>query len=148
MGSSKSSADYIVGQLARAGNVSARKMFGEYGVYCDGRMVAIIVDDLFYVRITAPGLAIAGDLEQVSPFPQAKPYFHVPGDRLEDDEWLAKLIRVTAPEIPLPKPKRARKEAPESKRALKEGPDSKRARKPAAESKGARKPKAAVSRRR
>jgi len=45
MASDPSIVAFIVEQIAAAGEVAARPMFGEYGVYCDGRMVALICDD-------------------------------------------------------------------------------------------------------
>ena len=40
MASSQSTVDYIIEQVASAGAVAGRKMFGEYAVFCDGKMVA------------------------------------------------------------------------------------------------------------
>jgi DNA transformation protein len=106
MGSQKSTADFIVDQIAKAGEVSAKKMFGEYGVYCDGKMVAVICDDLLYFKPTAGGRAYLGTPQEVSPFPQAKPYFFIDGERWDDAQWLAELARITARELPLKPPKK------------------------------------------
>ena len=45
MASQQGTVDYLLDQLAGAGGVSAKKMFGEYGLYCDGKMFAIVADD-------------------------------------------------------------------------------------------------------
>lgn len=37
--------EYVVEQLRGAGNVRARKMFGEYGLFCDGTFFGVICDD-------------------------------------------------------------------------------------------------------
>ena len=57
--------DFIIEQISDAGVVSARKMFGEYGIYCDGKMVALEwvpvgaeVD--FANTLDAPGYAVLG----------------------------------------------------------------------------------------
>jgi TfoX/Sxy family transcriptional regulator of competence genes len=42
MSSKQSLADFIIEQIENAGTVSARKMFGEYGIFCNGKMVALI----------------------------------------------------------------------------------------------------------
>jgi TfoX/Sxy family transcriptional regulator of competence genes len=39
-----------VEQIAAAGPVSARKMFGEYATYCDAKMVSLVCDDELYVK--------------------------------------------------------------------------------------------------
>lgn len=46
---------YVVEQLRGAGSIRARKMFGEYGLYCDGTFFAVICDDQLFIKITPPG---------------------------------------------------------------------------------------------
>ncbi len=36
-------------------------MFGEYALYCDQRVVALICDDQVFVKITDPGKAYVGE---------------------------------------------------------------------------------------
>ena len=104
-------ADFIVDQIARAGEVSARKMFGEYGLYCDGKMVGVICDDQLFLKPTAGGRAYLGQPREVSPFPQAKPYFLIDGERWDDAAWLCELVRITSAALPLPAPKKKKKSA-------------------------------------
>ncbi len=58
MASSQGTVDFIVEQMASAGTVSARKMFGEYGIYCDGKMVALVCDDRLFVKPTGVRLSV------------------------------------------------------------------------------------------
>lgn len=109
MATDRKTVDYLVDQMAAAGAVTARPMFGEYGVYCDGKMVAIIGDEQLFLKPTAGGRAAAGDAAEVPPYPGAKPYLLIAADRWEDREWLADLVRVTAAELPAPKSKPAKK---------------------------------------
>lgn len=39
MASSQKIVDFILDQIKNAGTVHAKKMFGEYGIYCDGKIV-------------------------------------------------------------------------------------------------------------
>jgi len=105
MSSNQSTVDYVVEQMTKAGIVSAKKMFGEYGVFCDGKMVAIIGDDQLFVKPTTAGRAFLGNVEEVPPYPGAKPYFFISGEQWDDAEWLSELIRLTSAELPLPKKK-------------------------------------------
>lgn len=100
--------DFIVDQIAAAGDVSARKMFGEYGVYCDGKMVAMVCDDQLFVKPSAGARAYAPDLGEGVPYPGAKPCLLVDADRWDDRDWLTELIRISARELPAPKPKKPR----------------------------------------
>ena len=109
MASQKSTVDYIVEQMAGAGDVSARKMFGEYGLFLDGKMVALVCDDQLFIKPTAAGRAFAGDIREGAPYPSAKPYLVIDGERWDDAEWLSELTRRSAAEIAPPKPKPARK---------------------------------------
>ncbi len=100
MATLQSTVDFIVEQIAGAGQVFARKMFGEYGLYCDGKMVALICDDQLFVKPTAAGLAHIGEIVEGAPYPGAKPCFLVSGDLWDDSDWLTELIRVSAAELP------------------------------------------------
>ncbi|MBZ5788566.1 TfoX/Sxy family protein [Burkholderia contaminans] len=102
MASSQSTVDFIVEQMGAAGTVSARKMFGEYGIYCDGKMAALVCDDRLFVKPTPEGRAFLGACEEGSPYPGAKPHLVIGGERWDDREWLSALIRITAAQLPVP----------------------------------------------
>jgi TfoX/Sxy family transcriptional regulator of competence genes len=103
MASQQSTVDFILDQIASAGSVSAKKMFGEYAVFCDGKVVALICDDQLYVKPTKAGRAVIETCEEEPPYPGAKPYLLISGDDWEDEEWLSNLIKITAEELPVPK---------------------------------------------
>jgi DNA transformation protein len=109
MATDRKTVDYIVDQMTDAGAISAKPMFGEYGVYCDGKMVAIIGDDQLFIKATAAGRALAPDAELVPPYPGAKPSLLIEADRWDDRDWLTNLVRATAAELPAPKPRAAKK---------------------------------------
>ena len=46
---------YVVEQCAEAGEIVAKKMFGDYGIYCNGKIFGLICDDCFYVKPTETG---------------------------------------------------------------------------------------------
>jgi TfoX/Sxy family transcriptional regulator of competence genes len=114
MASKQSTIDFILEQIANAGAVSAKKMFGEYGVYCDEKIVALVCDDQLFVKPTSAGKAFVGEFEEGSPYPGAKPYLLISGDKWEESEWLTHLIKISAAELPLPK-----KKAPRNKKLQK-----------------------------
>ena len=41
MASEQKFVDFIVGQIQKAGTITARKMFGEYGIYCNGKIFGL-----------------------------------------------------------------------------------------------------------
>ena len=109
MSTQQKTVDYILEQAASAGDVTARKMFGEYGMYCDGKIMALICDDQLFIKPTQAGRDYLGEVTEGEPYPGAKPYFRVDGDRWDDADWLAGLVKATADDLPVPKPKKAKK---------------------------------------
>ena len=84
--------DYVVGQLAGLARLTSRRMFGGYGLYCDGQFFALILGDTLYFRV---GDATRGDYESrgmkgFRPYAErphlSTTYYEVPADILEDDE--------------------------------------------------------------
>jgi len=99
---------FVVGQMETAGVITYRKMFGEYAVYCDGKLPALICDNQLFVKPTKGGRTFIGDVVEAPPYPGAKLSFLI-GDKMEDREWLSNLIRITTEELPIPKPKKKKK---------------------------------------
>lgn len=96
MATKQSTADFLVDQMSGAGEVKSRKMFGEYGVYCNGTIVALICDEQLFVKPTDAGRACIKDVVEKPPYPGAKPYFFIDAEQCEDREWLSELVRLTA----------------------------------------------------
>lgn len=117
MASKQSTVDFIVDQMAAAGPVSYKKMFGEYGVYLDGKMFALVCDDQLFLRPTAAGRSLLGTPAEGQPYPGAKPHFLIAGELLDDHDLLSRLARATAAELPVPKPKQPKASAPSRPRA-------------------------------
>ena len=101
MSTSKETVAFILDQLAPL-SVRAKAMFGEYGLYCDEKVVALICDDTLYVKPTAIFARHFTAADGAPPYPGAKDYFVVSGDRLDDREWLQRVIQHTADALPLP----------------------------------------------
>lgn len=106
MSTQQKTVDYILEQSAGAGGMTAKKMFGEYGMYCDGKVMAFICDDQLFIKPTEAGRAYLGEVTEAEAYPGSKMYFLIDGDRWDDADWLAGLVRVTAAALPMPKPKR------------------------------------------
>lgn len=105
MASDQDFVDFIVDQIQNAGVITCRKMFGEYAVYSGGKVVALICDNQLFIKPTAAGRAFIGSPVEAPAYPGAKPSFLIE-DRFEDRQWLSELVRITARELPEPKPKK------------------------------------------
>lgn len=108
MATQLSTIEYITDQIRALGNIRYRKMFGEYAIYCDDKVVALVCDDVLFVKPTVVGKNFIGDVNEAPPYPNAKPYFVIE-DQLDDDEWLCQLIRITCDALPTPQRKKQSK---------------------------------------
>ncbi len=108
MSSRKEIAEHIAAKLHAAGDITLRKMFGEYGIWLDGKLIVVIADDRLFFKITQAGRHFIGQPEEDQPYPGSKPWFLIPEEMWEESAWLVELARITALELPAPKPKKPR----------------------------------------
>jgi DNA transformation protein and related proteins len=97
---------YLLDQMADVPGISARKMFGEYGLFLDGKTVGLICNDQLFIKITDAGRALAPDVGEMPAYRGAKPSLHIEADSWEDRDWLSALVKTTADALPVPKPKK------------------------------------------
>ena len=103
MASNPDFVQYIVDQCSGAGEISARKMFGDWCVYCGGKPFALVSDNGFYVKPTDAGRALLRSEDMRPPYEGAKPCFYI--EDVDDRDYLSALVRATCAELPDPKPK-------------------------------------------
>jgi TfoX/Sxy family transcriptional regulator of competence genes len=108
MASDQDFIDYLLEQIQGAGAISYRKMFGEYALYCDGKVVALVCDNQLFIKPTQAGRAFIGDVVEAPAYPGARPAFLIE-EKIEDGDWISELVKITARELPLPRPKKKRK---------------------------------------
>lgn len=101
MATRKETVDFILDQISGVGTLSTRKMFGEYALYCNHVIVAFICDDQLFLKPTSAGKAFIGKIDEKPPYPGAKNYFLISGDKCEDTDWISSLIKLTTEELSL-----------------------------------------------
>ena len=97
--------DFIIDQVQDAGLITYRKMFGEYAIYSDGKIFALVCNNKLFIKPTVGGKSFIGDAAEAPPYPGAKLYFLIE-DKIEDHEWISELVKITVKELPEPKPKK------------------------------------------
>jgi len=105
MATDQSFVEFIVDQLENVGQITFKKMFGEYALYCEGKVVALVCDNRLFIKPTEGGRAFIGDVVEAPPYTGAKPIFLI-DDRVEDRQWISNLIRITYEQLPEPKEKK------------------------------------------
>jgi TfoX/Sxy family transcriptional regulator of competence genes len=106
MASNSDFVQYVTDQCSGAGEITAKKMFGDYGIYCDGKIFGLICDDCFYLKPTEAARPLLRTLELRPPYDGAKDYFYIAD--VDDRDYLSQLVRVTYRALPEPKPKKKR----------------------------------------
>ncbi len=106
MATKQSTVDFLVEQMNHDQEITYRKMFGEYALYCEGKVIAFVCDDELFFKPTIAGRAFLEEVIEKPPYPGAKLYFWIPGDMWEDTEKMSRLVQVTTDELPLPKKKK------------------------------------------
>jgi DNA transformation protein and related proteins len=87
--------EYLREVFEEFGPITARKMFGGYGIYHDGLMFALVADETLYLKVDAENLVWFED-EGLGPFMYEKngrsvkmSYYLAPDDMMEDRELAA-----------------------------------------------------------
>lgn len=101
MASSQEFVDYVCDQISGAGAITSRKMFGEYGIYCNGKIIGLICDNQFFVKKTSGAAVLLTDPEEAPPYDGAKPMFVI--SDLEDRDFLTAFILKSYEELPMQK---------------------------------------------
>ncbi len=101
-------ASHVVDLLALGARVDIKKMFGEYALYIDTKVVALLCDDQVFVKPTEAVKARGVSLPEGQAYPGSKPYWQA-DELLDDPPILRDLLLATAAALPLPKPKKPTK---------------------------------------
>jgi TfoX/Sxy family transcriptional regulator of competence genes len=105
MASEQRFVDFILGQVGFEEQITSKKMFGEYGLYFDGKLFGLVCDNKLFIKPTQSGREYIKEVVEAAPYEGAKPSFLIE-EKLDDREWLRKLVLITVKELPEPKPKK------------------------------------------
>lgn len=110
MSTQKETTEFILERLGSPKHFFVRAMFGEYALYADGKVVALVCDDLLYVKILPASQALEGICEKGEPYPKAKPHYIVEEGQLSSLTDLPAILLGIARSLPTKKKKaKARK---------------------------------------
>lgn len=105
MASDKDFVEYVVGQIQNSNLITYRKMFGEYAIYSNHKVVALICDNQLFVKPTEQGREFIGNVKEARAYPGAKMSFLIE-DKIDDSKWISELIKITTNALPEPKKKK------------------------------------------
>ncbi len=99
-----STIEYLVEQAMLGPRLSTKRMFGEYALYVDLKVVGFVCDNLVYLKpseLARPHMVV---IDEQPPYPGAKMYWRL-GEEIDDRDRLRRLLDATAKFLPPPKPK-------------------------------------------
>lgn len=106
MASNPDFVQYVLDQCGGAGEVTARKMFGDYTLYLEGKVIGLISDNGLYLKPTDAARQLLRTVDMRPPYQGAKECFYI--EDLDDRDHLAALVAATCRALPAPKPKKKR----------------------------------------
>lgn len=95
---------YIVDQSSGAGEITVRKMMGDYCLYCNGVVVGLICDNTLYIKPTETVRALLREVILRTPYDGAKEHFVITD--VDDRDYLAEIVKTTAANLPAQKNKK------------------------------------------
>jgi hypothetical protein len=109
MATDKDFVGFVCDQVAGAGVVSSRKMFGEYMVYCDGKPALLVCDNQVFVKILPGTSALFSEYgikpDVAPPYDGAKDHYILD---CENGGFAVEMARLLARVLPTPKPKKTK----------------------------------------
>lgn len=106
---------FIADQSGLGSRLTHKRMFGEYALYLNTKVVAFVCDDKLFLKPTDAGRAVLGSPTEAPAYPGSKNYFLLEQE-LDDPALLRRAFEVTEAALPLPKPKAAAKKKASPKR--------------------------------
>ena len=96
--------DYVMENLRKVGDVSTRKMMGEYCVYYKGKLIGDICDNCLFLKPTESVLRLMPDADRGYPYEGSKTLMVVV-DAIENAELMEEVLNEMYKELPEPKKK-------------------------------------------
>lgn len=102
MATTKEFHDYVVDSLQRIGNISTKRMMGEYCIYYRDKLIGDICDNTLFLKSTESVLRLMPDAERAYPYEGSKTLMSVVED-VENTELMKVVLNAMYEELPEPK---------------------------------------------
>lgn len=107
MATTKDFIDYVCEQIREAGNITNKKMFGEYMAYYNGKPVLLVCDNTVFVKQLAEVLELFNSYDRIPeigiPYNGAKPHYILDVD---DVDLAIDMVKLLEKILPMPKSKK------------------------------------------
>lgn len=103
MSTQKETVEFILQKLGTPKRFSVRAMFGEYALYADSKVVALVCDDQLYIKILPASRELENLCEKDAPYPGAKPHYVLEEGMLSELKELPEVLFAIAKSLPAKK---------------------------------------------
>jgi len=103
MATSEEYIEFVCGQLAGAGAVRRRKMFGEYMVYVNDKPLLLVCDNTVFVKRLPQLSEVLADAQTALPYEGGRLHYILD---MDDRELVWAVVGILEPATPLPKPQK------------------------------------------
>lgn len=100
MATQKETVEFLLTRLREPKRFAARPMFGEYALYADGKVVALVCDDRLYVKIVPASKELEPLCEKAEPYPRARPHYLVEEGQFSSLPSLPAILCAIAESLP------------------------------------------------
>lgn len=100
MASNADFVQFIVDQCSGAGEITVRKMMGDYCIYCDGAIFGLICDNRLYIKETDAARPVLREEVLRQPYPGAREHFYI--EDVDDWDYLTRIVKATMPALQKP----------------------------------------------
>ena len=100
---------YVCDQMRDAGEITYKKMFGEYTIYCNSKVLGLICDNQVFIKPTTAGETLIPNATKESPYDGAKPYIVL--EDLDNRDFITRFVIATYEKLPIPKPKKKKRQS-------------------------------------
>ena len=98
--------EFVSSQIAAAGTVRCRKMFGEYMVYVDEKPVVLVCDNIPYVKEHEAIKSMMQSAERGFPYKGAKEHYVLDVSR---SDFVVRVVKTLVEVLPYPKSRKKNK---------------------------------------
>jgi TfoX/Sxy family transcriptional regulator of competence genes len=103
MASSETFVKYVIDQIKMQGDITCKKMFGEYLIYANGKPAVMVCDNTAFVKVLDCVRPLLENAEKGFPYESAKEHYVVDVD---NSDLLTKVVTILEANVPLPKPRK------------------------------------------
>lgn len=100
MSTRKETVEFILEKLGEPKRFSVRAMFGEYALYADGKVVALVCNDQLYVKILPQSAELEDICDKDEAYPGSKKFYVVEESELSRIKNLPDILLDIAKSLP------------------------------------------------